>query len=584
MGETRSCENCAQEFRIEPDDFVFYQKIRVPPPTRCPHCRMIRRFLFRNNRLLFRRREEREGKEIFSGFPPGAPVKVYDLPFWNSDGWEPMSYGRDYDFSRPFFEQFRELLGSVPLPSRGVINMVNSDYCDHASDMRNSYLCFDGSYVENSAYLVGSYYVKECFDLYESRSNELSYESVQIDECYRAFFSFDCEASTDIWFSKDLVGCSNCFGCVNLRKKSYHIFNRPYGKEEYFEKLKEFNVGSFASLREIRKKAEELWLQFPVKYFHGWRNVGSSGEHIQNAKKAKNCYCIHGGENLSYSQFLEEIVTDSYDYTIWGMVASLMYECLECGMEDSRLKFCWDCWPVCRDLEYCISCRSSSDCFGCIGIKKKQFCILNKQYSREDYLALREKIIRQMDEMPYADAQGKIYRYGEFFPPEFSPFAYNETIAQDFFPLSVETAVKAGHLWREPEAREYRITINAGNLPDHIKDADGAVLKEVIACSSCGRAYRLIPMELAFYRRVGIPLPRECVNCRFAVRLRFVNPPKYWSRACQCAGSSDDRRIYRNVSSHFHGSGHCPNEFETSYAPERPEIVYCEACYQSEVV
>jgi hypothetical protein len=27
----------------------------------------------------------------------------------------------------------------------------------------------------------------------------------------------------------------------------------------------------------------------------------------------------------------------------------------------------------------------------------------------------------------------------------------------------------------------------------------------------------------------------------------------------------------------------CNNTFETSYAPERPEIVYCERCYQGEV-
>jgi len=27
----------------------------------------------------------------------------------------------------------------------------------------------------------------------------------------------------------------------------------------------------------------------------------------------------------------------------------------------------------------------------------------------------------------------------------------------------------------------------------------------------------------------------------------------------------------------------CTNEFETPYAPDRPEIVYCEECYNKEI-
>ena len=41
---------------------------------------------------------------------------------------------------------------------------------------------------------------------------------------------------------------------------------------------------------------------------------------------------------------------------------------------------------------------------------------------------------------------------------------------------------------------------------------------------------------------------------------------------------------YQNTVEHSHHKGKCPNEFETSYAPDRPEIVYCEQCYQAEVI
>ena len=150
-GSTRICQNCKGEFTIALEDFAFYKKINVPPPTWCPECRMIRRFVFRNVRLLFRRKDSLTGKEIFSSFPKEVLLTVYDHDYWWSDKWDPMRYGRDYDFSRPFFTQFRELLSVVPIYSKSVVGKVNADYCDQAGWMKNAYLCFDGGHVENSA-------------------------------------------------------------------------------------------------------------------------------------------------------------------------------------------------------------------------------------------------------------------------------------------------------------------------------------------------------------------------------------------------------------------------------------------------
>jgi hypothetical protein len=46
---------------------------------------------------------------------------------------------------------------------------------------------------------------------------------------------------------------------------------------------------------------------------------------------------------------------------------------------------------------------------------------------------------------------------------------------------------------------------------------------------------------------------------------------KLWHRQCMCSKN------------HPHHGGRCSNEFETSYSPDRKEIVYCEQCYNSEV-
>lgn len=593
--ETKICQNCKQNFVIDADDFTFYEKIQVPPPTWCPECRLKRRMIWRNYRFLFRHKDAISGKELFSSFPAAVPAKVYELDYWNSDAWDPMTYGREYDFSKNFFEQFKALLYDVPWPSRAAIRLVNSDYCNQAGGFKNCYLCFNGDDFENAGYCTTGVLATDSFDLHEVRHTELSYDGYMIDESFRVFYSVNVEESTDIWFSRNIFGCTNCFGCINLRKKSYHIFNEPYSREAYMEFMAKFKSGSHAAVEEMKQKARAHWKKFPMKYGLLINVTNATGEHIERSKNIKQGYGIHEGENIAYSQDLSPPVADCYDYTSWGHGASRIYESIVTGEECDLIRFSWDCWPSSRGIEYSVSCRSSSDLFGCVGLKKKKYCIFNTQYSKEDFFALREKIIAQMNAMPYVSrvtsdmGQGTrelVYRYGEFFPTEFSPFAYNETLTQDLFPLTKEQAEAQGYLWREPETRTYSITLAAKDLPDNIADIADTITKEVIGCIACGKPYRIIPMEFDFFRRMVLPIPRKCPECRFQERFQFVNPPKLWPGGCMCHGAqganSKEQIAYPNSVQHFHGDAHCPNEFQTSYAPGRTEIVYCEACYQNE--
>ncbi|MBI4159894.1 hypothetical protein HY504_01880 [Candidatus Wolfebacteria bacterium] len=539
---------------------------------------------FYNQSNLFRRKDDITGKEIFSEFPPEAPNKVYEKDYWWSDAWDAMEYGKEYDFSRPFFEQFRELMLAVPWPSRNVSNIINSDYSNQAGDLKNCYLCFNISASEDSAYVIDAAYQKNCYDVTTSMYDELSYDSMAIRNCYQMAFSYFCEKCRDVWFSRDCAGCSNCFGCVNLRNKQYHIFNKPYTKEAYEEEIKRFDLGSWSALSRIKKEVEKFLLRSPRKFMTSWRNANVSGDMIAYSKNLRHCYNVVEVEDSAYCQDIVLGVKDSYDFTIWGEKCELMYEVSGSGRNCRNLKFTVDCWPADRDVEYSVRSASSSNLFGCVGLRSKSYCILNKQYSEDEYFALRDKIVKHMNDAPYINAQGRTYRYGEFFPPSFSLHAYNSTLAHDFFPLSKDEAVKKGYLWRDPEMREYQTTLDAKDLPDHIRDVSDSILKEVVKCGSCLKAYRIIPTELEFYRKRSLPLPRLCVNCRFRERVKHRNPPRFYKRKCQCAGAKSDNGVYVNQTTHFHNAGHCPNEFETSYLPDRPEIVYCEQCYQAEVV
>jgi hypothetical protein len=597
--EIHICQSCTQQFTIESEDFGFYKKLDVPPPTWCPQCRYQRRLSWRNTWHLFKKKDAHTGEAIFSLFPEESPVKIYEKDYWYSDAWDPLEYGREYDFSRPFFEQFRELFHTVPLPAHSVRNLVNCEYCTNANDLKNCYLVRASTSSEDSLYLIWDHASKRCMDSHMTNRCELSYGNLNCIRCYRTLFSVDCEDCQSVLLSKDCVGCSNCFGCFGLRNKSYCIFNEPHTKESYNVAMKRFDLGSAKNLEEFRNKAYAHWEKYPHKFMHGRQNVNVSGDYISESKNALHCYRVRGVEDSKYcANFLDGPAKDCYDYMNWGENAERVYECVVAGTGVYNLRFCWNNFAEVKNLEYCIFCHGSSDCFGCVSVKKKQYCILNKQYSKDEYEKLRMKIIEHMNEMPYlshvANRESPIvYKYGEFFPPELSPFPYEATEAYEFFPLAQEEAREKGFASYSTKKQTYPITLKAESVPDHIREVKDDILKEVLECShkggcreECTGAFRIVKDELESYRQMHIALPRLCPNCRHYSRLALRNPPKFYRRSCQCEGQmakSKGQIVYRNATAHFHGEEHCSNEFETSYSPERPEIVYCEACYNSEV-
>jgi len=560
--ETKNCQNCKKDFVIEPEDFDFYKKIDVPPPTFCPMCRFERRLLWRNEHNLYRAVDAISGKEIFSEFNKSVSAKIYEVEYWKSDAWDPMQYGRPYDFKRPFFEQFKELLYSVPWPSRSVQDLINSDYCAQAGHLKNCYLVFNSDTSENVSYAIRVFGCKDSFDILDGSHGELLYETTLFKDLYKVFFSYNCAESQNIWCSQDLVGCSSCVGCVGLRKKSYHIFNQPYTKEDYEQKIAELKLDTYRGVQRVVDRMRELALRRPVRFMNGALNERSTGDNLVHTKNAQECWGGNDMEDCKYCQMTYRGVKDSYDYCTWGDGSNRIYDSQTCGYQVTDLKFCFDCWPSCQRLEYAFFCRSSSDLFGCVSLKKKQYCILNKQYSKEEYEVLTAKIKKQMDELPYIDARGNRYAYGEFLPVDLCPYAYNESQLQSIFPVTKEVALSRGYRWAEVDIKEFTTTMSALDIPDRITDVQDVIVKELIACVSCKRAYRILVGELAFLKQQGIPAPRECLSCRSARRSSLINPPVFYNRQC----------------------AKCSAAIRTTYAPDRSEIVYCETCYQQEVV
>ncbi len=591
--EKKSCQNCKEDFTVEPDDFDFYKKMDVPAPTWCPDCRMLRRILWRSDIGLHRRTDSRTGNSIFSAYPDSSPIKVWDYDYWISDQWNPMDYGREYDWNKPFFEQLHELIKEIPWPSLAIsnVNREDSPYCNNATGIKNCYLVFGSTRAEDSFY---SFTVRNSKNIFESvyiHDSELNFQCVTNRKCYRAFYSNHCKDSIDIYFSKDCINVSNCFGCIGLKNKSFCVFNEQLTKEDYSAFMAKTELGSHAAVQKWTAKAAEFWTKFPHKFTRGSNNESVSGEYISNSKNVTHSYAIDNGENIKYCYSLVVgSAKDCYDYHRFSDNSELVYETLGSGTGIFNLKFCLHCFPACRNLSYCLNCSSSDDLFGCFGLKKKQYCILNKQYTKEEYEALVPKIIEHMKQMPYIDKSGRTYGYGEFLPTEFSPFAYNETVAPEFFPIAESEAIAKGYRWGDISEKDYKVTIDQSKLPDSIQETDNSILEQVISCAHekkcfhpCSSAFRIVPRELEFYRQFNIPIPRLCFSCRYYEKLKLRNSFRMNKRKCMCAGERSENGVYKNGVKHSHGMERCLNEFETSYAPGRPEIVYCEQCYNSEV-
>lgn len=223
-----------------------------------------------------------------------------------------------------------------------------------------------------------------------------------------------------MWFSRDCLGCSDCFGCTNLRNQSYCIFNEKYSKEDYGKKIAEMSLDTREGIDEARKVARRnFWDTQPHKFHRGIRNRNSSGAYVSECNNVVDCYLIRQSENLKYCQYM--VVPgnkDCMDASVWERILSFVMKHPYVETKLIISSFLGIVGQMCVTLDHSIHLKSCADCFGCVGLRNKQYCILNKQYSKEEYEALVPRIKKHMDEMPYVDAQGLIYKYGEFFPIE----------------------------------------------------------------------------------------------------------------------------------------------------------------------
>ncbi len=459
----QTCKQTGKIFEIPDEDLKFYKKINVPIPTLCSEERERRRWAWRGKNFYIKKCDNCSNRAM-SWFPPEVnEVKTFCEYCFKSEEYDATEYGRKFDFKKPFFEQFFDLMKVAPRHISNSTNNENSEYIICAHKNKNCYLVDE---IDGSKDCYFGYNIQYCKDIVEGlyvRDSEIGYDLIKAEGCYAIFYSktvFNCANSA---FLLNCRSAKNCLFCCNLQNKQYHIFNKPVTKEEFEKRWKEVFDGS----QETLIKYKQLFQEF-LKTQDTSKKViinceDSTGNYLSNCKNVKDSFCIDNCRDCRYCSDIH-YSKDCYDVNIYE--GELMYECTHVGPKGYGQYFSQLGW-FSHNIYYCVDIRSCKNCFGCIGLKKKQYCILNKQYKKEEYFKLKEEIIEYMR---------KTGEYGEFFPIEMSPYPYNITMAQRFFPLAKGEVLKRGWKWRKEDGQ---------------KD------------------FKLTEAERRFYKRYGIPAPKD---------------------------------------------------------------------------
>lgn len=542
MSLKKNCAVCELSFEITDEALSFYnrispifegEKMQMQPPTLCPECRQRRRIVWRNERFLYHAVCFLCRKKIITLYPPTRKFPVLCQECFWSDRWDAQSFGRAFNFNRPFFNQFAELYAAVPQLSIFQAQCINSEYTLNNFHNKNCYMLSGADYNEDCMYGLNTQRSKDCVDHILLYDSQLCYGCLWSANMYNCVGCQDCENCSDSWFLFDCKGCSSCALSANLRNKQYVLYNEQLTKEEYERRLKKIMQEIFQNpfwLFENLERVREKAIQRATTIING-ENV--SGNYIRNSKNSHDVFDAEDLEDCRFCYYALDI-KDCGDASCiaWG---ELMYDSISMGKVENVL-FSSSIIES-HNVYYSRCVWNSADIFGSTSIKNhQQYLILNKKYTREEYQMMVQKIIEHMK---------KTGEWGEFFPPQLSPFEYNRSMAIDHMPLTKDEALERGFRWYDEEETSSK----------------SAVDKSLPLCVNCGKNFRIIQQEIDFYKKKGIPEPHLCWPCRVQ---RLIK----------------QRRFYQLFNS---SCTKCGMKIKSAIPPGGKNTIYCEKCYLESV-
>ncbi len=462
---------------------------------------------------------------LLTRYPDENRVTITTIEDFEAKRDSLLQYGREYESWFSFFKQFWWLFKVVPL--RPLLTRWENERSTYADQIMSSKWCYlSNTVIHDCENIIYSLNVKDaCANIFNSvyiqDNSHTIYSSLSVFRSSHIFFSQNILDSSNIWGSSNLQWCQECLFCDNLTNQSYCIYNIRYSKVEYIKRkkqlldpmkfidfLKKWTLENLATTDctwsgIVASDQVENW--FLVYQLHRWRNVMFSS-------------WVDGNENLIDSVF----VWSPYGSDYCGVVCAGRGEHFYCSVniiDNSNIYYSFY-------MEWC------SFCLGCVWLKNKSFCIFNKQYTKDDWYKKVNQIFTEMDE------SGEL---GEFFPWRMNPYYFNDTVASL---VTLDTEItKEECLWSWYLRRDSHISVDIPTWVDIITIDDLScyewwmcewqfysqrsvreswkilwewsqrtihpdILKKVIKDEQWNH-YRVIPMEVKFLKKHGLPLPRK---------------------------------------------------------------------------
>lgn len=547
--ETKSCKQCNSNFEITDKDLEFYEKVSpvfnskkyiIPAPTLCPVCRDKRRLCTKNIGNLYKWWDW-----LISAYSPDKWLNVVVQKDWFSDKIDGTDFWKKIDFKKSFFTQFNELQKVAPRWNLIQYMSENCEWTTNVASCKNWYMIKSTAFSEDCLYWERILESNDIVDSYIVTNSNNCYELIDWEWCNNVYFSEKVINSNNSYYLFDSENLSYCIWCVWLKNKKFYILNKEYSESEF---------GEFRSNLLNNKENLELFLidfnKLKKSYFRKWKIIINSEnciwDEIYNSKNIIEGFSIKDSTDSKYidtwsntRDSYDAHSPDDYDLTYETSTSYKLYKSL----------FIYNSLEI-ENCLYLETCSNLKNCFWCVWLKDKQYCILNQQYTKEEYNVLVPKIIEYMKE---------IWEYWEFFPSYISPFWYNETVAQEYFPLNEEEAINKWFNWsnfKQPLPKVEKI-ISAKKIPENISVIPDDILNWAIECDITKKPFRIIPKELEFYRKHNLPIPIKHPDQRHLERMKKRNPRKLYDRKCD----------------------KCGIDIKTTYSPNREEIIYCEECY-----
>ncbi len=511
-----------------------YERFGFPVPNTHPIARFVMRLAHGNSWSLYWTSDARTGKKLLSGYNPKEGLQIVDHHYWTSDEFDAKEYGREFDFSRGFFEQYFEMINNIPHPNVEIVNCTNVEYANHVFSSKNCYLCFICFHCENVLY---SFRVRQCRDsLYciNSRSCELCYQCVLCNECYDVQFS---EFSNNCNGSRFLSNCNNCvdcYQCANMQNKQYCIQNIQYTPEAYEAKMKEIDLSSYKEFQREYEKWQTFLGTQPIQAEHTINCEDSTGTLMKNCRSCIVCFNLSNAEQCvnSFGNNQAECCDTSGEGSEYGI--------MNVGFLDSQRVAYTMVAEHSYDIWYSHSIFQSHDCFGCFGLKKSAYCILNKEYAPDEYDQLKKRIIEHMK---------RTGEWGQYFPPQYSPFCYNDTnvvgVLDSEFDDCDAVARRMGLRARAYDEEKNHNATSVSQMPDRSDAWRESHLDMVWACARSERAFKITNQELRLYQRMRVPVPREHWRTQFEIFSPMMYPVPHHAVCAQC-----NKEIYAYIHPH----------------------------------